>query len=682
MERKGLFRQDHPLGTRPDACKTKPKLRSARDLLQAFGGVLRQTTSAKGGRGREESGLLAAQEPPATFPSETRRPASPPTRARCVAQREEASTRDSGPKPLQCSICLEPMLATDSCIDLGCFSQGTDDVSAGPSTRTKPRRVSQEGPPAASAGVPHRLHTVCLRQYVTFSLQNYQVSSSPARDDADPGAAILRCPLPDCRRAVPQSVIRRLLLSPAEDAAAACAEDLFLGERQHAEGASESVPLSTSTLASAVAARNRRETRKDDGSTTASWFSTPSSSDLGLEGNAPPPASSLAVAAAAVIRRSRRDASDCESVQKENQPQRCAAAPAQPTHRSGTETNKEGQELYGVYLQREFEAYADTAGDVVRCMDPDCGYAFWWPVDAEWPSDEAERRGGEPCPKCKRRCLICGAAAHEEASCEQAWAMQNPATCAPRLGASAKKGGGAGAGRVPRKKLCFWRELRRVDSAFEEYKKAENLRDCMQCGATVHLETGCHRMRCRCGYKFCYVCGTPNATCGCVEVQGHGFLSLEEVRQSTQPRRRAGSAEAEGSGASRDRNPAQWPATAHTPAPTAASRRGKREHVSLFEEPQTGARLGRPAPPGPRTPAAARHRRASETEKLGGRRRAESRGSSRSARVAKTNQKEESGENEGKAGRRRRAPSAAPDKELPARATKHARGAEAAPKRV
>ncbi|KEP67547.1 UNVERIFIED_CONTAM: hypothetical protein HHA_226050 [Hammondia hammondi] len=563
MERKGLFRQNPPL-TRPRR-KTPPALRSARGLLQAFGDVLRQVTNSSG-ETKGEAQSPGVPDPP-SFPSERRHP---------------PAAHEATPPPERCSICLEPMLATDSCIALGCFSKHSAGSSATPFTAASRRKKSlADTPDNARPGKdasPHRLHTVCFRQYVTFSLQNCQVlSSASAREDASPGAAILRCPLADCRAAVPQSVIRRLLLSSgAEDSAedrdaaadpgdgAALHRSCGSAENPRANAAG-AVPLSSATLASPLS-KTRRDTRKSIGSKTSSWRPSRCAAfaDVTLGGIAAALSSSDASGAAAAAGRS---ISDSDSAQKENQPQGLPTTASQSTYK----TDNDGQELYRVYLQRTIEAYADSAGDVVRCLDPDCGYAFWWPLDAEWPSNEAERRGGEPCPKCKRRCLICGADAHEAASCEEAWSSQNFASSLRPE--TRTKTGRAAPGKVQKKKLSFWRNLRRLDAAFEEYKKTENLRDCKQCGATVHLESGCHRMRCRCGYKFCYVCGTPNATCGCVEVQGHGFLTLEEVRQPSSHARRGGSLPLEKLAEAPQNRTASHEDASLSPASTAAPRR-------------------------------------------------------------------------------------------------------------
>ncbi|PHJ24522.1 ibr domain protein [Cystoisospora suis] len=497
----------------------------------------------------------------------------------------------------QCSICLEPMLPSDNCISLDCYPgtkspsepspnsvqrrqpkrtrSSTDHVSDKVAsneavscvTRSRNRFLKQLVPfssrnlqgctsdsvmasrrglndsavkecisvrPYADA---HQFHVVCLRQYVTFSLHNCQVAvPSPGGGDAEQSPAILRCPLPHCRKEVSQSVLRRLLL-PVESQQ----EERFKNLQDDPRGLSVTpvVLMGKATQGvdaladfhGASSARFRASKKVEDHSRTMSPPSAPTPSHdhhgvtlrQGRKRNcedAPQGTRAFAVASSAAIRRAhgaeKRTIPNCGTG---------AALRSSLSHLSTTCSSPirvtrdlEGEALYGMYLERSFEAYVDTAGDMMRCLTPGCGYAFWWPPDAEWLSDESVRLGEDICPKCSRSCLICGGPPHKGESCDQARGVSvaNPRDKKP----------------VESHSLSFWRESRRLDVAFEEYKKAEHLRDCLQCGAVLHLESGCHRMRCRCGFKFCYVCGTPNATCGCQEVQGHGFLSLEEVRLS------------------------------------------------------------------------------------------------------------------------------------------------------
>jgi hypothetical protein len=49
-----------------------------------------------------------------------------------------------------------------------------------------------------------------------------------------------------------------------------------------------------------------------------------------------------------------------------------------------------------------------------------------------------------------------------------------------------------------------------------------NIRVCRRCGSGVELASGCLKMKCRCGYRFCFQCGSENAQCGCTPAH-HGF---------------------------------------------------------------------------------------------------------------------------------------------------------------
>ena len=44
-----------------------------------------------------------------------------------------------------------------------------------------------------------------------------------------------------------------------------------------------------------------------------------------------------------------------------------------------------------------------------------------------------------------------------------------------------------------------------------EYLKKTNIKICKKCGNGVVLGTGCNKMKCRCGYRFCIQCGSENA---------------------------------------------------------------------------------------------------------------------------------------------------------------------------
>mmetsp|Transcript_24477 Transcript_24477/g.41914 ORF Transcript_24477/g.41914 Transcript_24477/m.41914 type:complete len:368 (-) Transcript_24477:128-1231(-) len=49
-----------------------------------------------------------------------------------------------------------------------------------------------------------------------------------------------------------------------------------------------------------------------------------------------------------------------------------------------------------------------------------------------------------------------------------------------------------------------------------------NVKRCRRCGNGIELSRGCLKMKCICGYRFCYRCGAENAQCDCTPAY-HGF---------------------------------------------------------------------------------------------------------------------------------------------------------------
>ena len=60
-----------------------------------------------------------------------------------------------------------------------------------------------------------------------------------------------------------------------------------------------------------------------------------------------------------------------------------------------------------------------------------------------------------------------------------------------------------------------------VDQATAEWLESET-KLCGGCGARVCKSDGCDKMQCLCGYRFCWRCGSVDATCNCNP--GHGFF--------------------------------------------------------------------------------------------------------------------------------------------------------------
>ena len=49
-----------------------------------------------------------------------------------------------------------------------------------------------------------------------------------------------------------------------------------------------------------------------------------------------------------------------------------------------------------------------------------------------------------------------------------------------------------------------------------------DVRYCMMCHHGITKSSGCNKMKCRCGYKFCFKCNAANASCRCTPSY-HGF---------------------------------------------------------------------------------------------------------------------------------------------------------------
>lgn len=137
----------------------------------------------------------------------------------------------------------------------------------------------------------------------------------------------------------------------------------------------------------------------------------------------------------------------------------------------------------------------DANPDLHRCPTPDCGFVCTWT-----PADGPPRLS---CGRCnKTSCLCCGKPWHE-GSCEDAAAAGDDEEAARRT---------------------------------RDYLRTAGIRRCARCGAGVVKASGCDKMRCLCGYEFCYVCLAPGARCGCTPSH-HLFFDNKTGRPVTPARR-------------------------------------------------------------------------------------------------------------------------------------------------
>mmetsp|Transcript_27871 Transcript_27871/g.50412 ORF Transcript_27871/g.50412 Transcript_27871/m.50412 type:complete len:342 (+) Transcript_27871:219-1244(+) len=192
------------------------------------------------------------------------------------------------------------------------------------------------------------------------------------------------------------------------------------------------------------------------------------------------------------------------------------------------------QEKYERLMQQKDSAFVRKNVDYHHCPTPDCiNIVLCKLVDMD--NNEGGGGGGRICDcfKCGHTsCLTCGARPfHAKKTCEEHREEQRimrirkqqrelqrqrhwmPAT-ADRSRANEET------------KYDFQIEPNGSndhDSAENVSDALENVKRCRRCGNGVELQPGgCLKMKCICGYRFCYQCGSENAQCDCTPSH-HGF---------------------------------------------------------------------------------------------------------------------------------------------------------------
>jgi hypothetical protein len=150
-----------------------------------------------------------------------------------------------------------------------------------------------------------------------------------------------------------------------------------------------------------------------------------------------------------------------------------------------------GEREFAVLERRALEAAVASDRSLHFCPTPDCTYVVSWAGDEDGPPRV-------DCPLCLcSRCLLCGGRHAAHRACESATeAPSGPAEAARHA---------------------------EEEQATTEYMARANIRKCWRCGSGVVKSSGCDKMKCRCGYRFCYKCGAENAQCRCTP-SSHGFV--------------------------------------------------------------------------------------------------------------------------------------------------------------
>jgi hypothetical protein len=154
--------------------------------------------------------------------------------------------------------------------------------------------------------------------------------------------------------------------------------------------------------------------------------------------------------------------------------------------------------IFAKWERRALERAVELDPTLHLCTSPDCTYVICWtgPEDGESLFD---------CPLClHKRCIVCQQEPfHTGSTCLKAgkWQDTYSRTSYPYSTSAI----------VPVEDRILLRCM--------------NVKRCQRCGQGVVKEKGCNKIKCRCGYRFCFACLSENAQCDCTPKSAqHGFI--------------------------------------------------------------------------------------------------------------------------------------------------------------
>jgi len=166
-----------------------------------------------------------------------------------------------------------------------------------------------------------------------------------------------------------------------------------------------------------------------------------------------------------------------------------------------------GTKTFATLDRRALETVVSIDPTLHMCSTPDCSYVVAW---------AGEEIDGPPvfiCPLCKlRKCIACGTTPyHDGMNCHDFINQMRRSSDSSQLptGSECDNSG----------QIMVAEEAERLTLS---YLQSSNIRYCKRCNAGIVKSSGCDKLKCRCGYRFCYHCGSENAQCACTP-QSHGF---------------------------------------------------------------------------------------------------------------------------------------------------------------
>jgi hypothetical protein len=172
-----------------------------------------------------------------------------------------------------------------------------------------------------------------------------------------------------------------------------------------------------------------------------------------------------------------------------------------PGHFNQSETRALIGEDAFVRLDRQLLDLAiqtDPRGSLHSCPAPNCSFAYAW----EQPAEKSTAVVVLNCSVCSQRsCMHCKVTPfHDGITCKEA-----------------------------KKRVAQASVHAKNEQLTAQYFKKSGFKNCKRCHVAVEFNSGCLKMKCRCGYRFCYKCESENAQCACTPAN-HGFWDNETGR--------------------------------------------------------------------------------------------------------------------------------------------------------
>ena len=173
-----------------------------------------------------------------------------------------------------------------------------------------------------------------------------------------------------------------------------------------------------------------------------------------------------------------------------------------------------GQSAFGTFDRRELDQLVAVDQSLHICPSPDC------PFIVSWAGEDADGAPIMCCPLCEETtCLVCRKPA-------VAYYGLVVCACAGQEEGVPGSEGGVPSGKPVNSPASLAR-LAAEEKATASYMAGDefgsDVRICARCTTPVLKASGCSKMKCRCGYRFCFECGVENAQCEHTP-KYHGFI--------------------------------------------------------------------------------------------------------------------------------------------------------------